>query len=85
MGEMSEKRKTAAAPFIIATVLILLPVLYVLALGPIHWLQLRGYIHEPVTDWLTVAYRPLEWAVKTSPVCREWMDWYCSFWGTTYK
>ena len=60
--------------------LFLLPLIYVLALGPLIWIHDRGMMADPVEDIVEVAYWPLERVSRTSPLLAEPLDWYVSLW-----
>jgi len=63
-----------------AVVVLMTPVIYVGALGPLVWLDRRGYIaisHGSAIDW---AYRPLAYLEVRSPMASQAVRWYVSLW-----
>jgi hypothetical protein len=58
-------------------VLVALPVLYVLSLGPAIWL---GHNRMVNTDILQTIYSPLEWLYNNVEATKPLFDWYLSFW-----
>ena len=77
---MSDDHKKPVWPWIVA-LLIGLPVLYVLSVGPISWL----YNHEvlprslvPIYYWF---YAPIAFANERGPEwLRQILDWYADLW-----
>jgi hypothetical protein len=71
--------RSSVAVWLIAAVL-LLPVVYVLSVGPMFWLHQHGGL-SPVTDELiALPYAPLGWLRdKCAPFARA-LDWYLDFW-----
>lgn len=56
--------------------LALLPVLYVLSVGPVAMM----FPQEP-PDWAKVVYAPLIWLAETSDVAAKVLEWYVRLWG----
>jgi len=54
---------------------ILLPVTYLLSMGPVYWLVAQGYLSISVLN----AYLPLEWLAYICPPFQDAIDWYLSF------
>jgi hypothetical protein len=74
--EMRKHEHRGALP-VIVFVLLLLPVLYVLAIGPAHWLMDHGYISEATFD---AVYWHFIVAVKRSPAVQQLVVWYINLW-----
>ena len=53
----------------------LLPVLYVLSIGPVTMMYPDGF---PL--WLIRCYDPLRWVLERSTTAQDWYIWYLSFW-----
>jgi hypothetical protein len=70
-----ESRRSVA--FLIAATVILLPVFYVLAIGPAHWCMDHGYLGEPTFDAI---YGPFIAVVKRSPPVQNILVWYIDLW-----
>ncbi len=78
---MSEDRKKPLWPWIV-TLLIGLPVLYALSVGPVF--SITG--HEVLLgdeDPVDCFYEPLFWACR-SPRANAWLWWYIRFWPGPY-
>jgi hypothetical protein len=75
----SDKRERSPAVVIAAIVLPLLPLLYVLSMGPVHWLAKHGYLNGAVAGWLEWFYEPLEYAATVDAIS-DVLIWYRSFW-----
>ena len=59
----------------------LLPVLYVLSVGPVNWLLRHGYISEDFFSeggFAWVFYTPLRWMNENYPPFSSAMYWYTS-------
>jgi hypothetical protein len=79
MGGMDQERRSRFhVALLIAAVIVLLPALYVLSLGPFAWLLSHGYIDSDAT-WgqiLHFIYRPIVWISAVCPPFREFAKWY---------
>jgi len=62
-------------------VALLLPVVYVLSLGPAVWLHDRGGLGSEMNEFIRLTYSPLAWLRENSEVCRHVLDWYVGLWG----
>jgi hypothetical protein len=71
----AEKQKSRAAPLMACCliVLMLLPVLYVLSLGPAVWLVERQMLNLEIAQWF---YFPLEFLSERSEFIRNSLTWY---------
>jgi hypothetical protein len=81
---MSERKESSGGPLAIALavlVLLGLPVLYFLSIGPIVWLASHEYLSDNTVQWLSAAYWALESLADSSDVFRGIAEWYISFWG----
>ena len=77
MSERDDKRDGAGCA-IAGIVLILLPVLYVLGLGPAAFLA----IHYPATEpWLVILYFPLMVLAENCAPVELALMWYAELWG----
>jgi len=74
---MEEKRSKSSVGPTIAVVL-LLPVLYFLSLGPVNWLSSHGYVH-PRSPCLII-YRPVDWLAEHCDAFYKLVVWYISLW-----
>jgi hypothetical protein len=76
---MSEHRENAGGGLAIALAAIVvlgLPVLYVLSVGPFVWLVERQILPASVS----IIYAPLGMLVESSDWLREAADWYVNLW-----
>jgi hypothetical protein len=80
----TKQRSGGAAAVAVAGLLFLtLPLLYVLALGPLVWLHDRGLMSDPVEDVVEAMYRPLAFASREIPIVKEPLEWYVGWWEST--
>jgi hypothetical protein len=80
---MSEQRQSATGVYLAIALLVCLPPLYVLSIGPVGFiLDAAGVEHD---DWLAhfarACYWPLLWLHDNNTVAREWLEWYLKLWG----
>lgn len=77
---MRNEKKSAGTPLTILALLILvLPFLYVLSIGPAAGLATRGYI-DAENNTLKMFYAPIAWSVDNFPVCRVILEPYVKLW-----
>lgn len=78
MTPAKTSRPSTAAPIlaVLAIVLVTLPILYVLSIGPATWLFLRGYLDDATLETI---YTPL-WRANDAMGTHEWLGWYLFFW-----
>ena len=70
----------AGAVAVIVVLLFALPLIYVLAIGPIVWLHDRGHIEITPNSIIGIAYRPLEYAAQECKPVEASIEWYVSLW-----
>jgi hypothetical protein len=78
--EDKSKRSGAAAALLLGAVLVLLPMLYVLSIGPVARMLEDGWISKSWEPTLESAYFPVIWAVDTSPAVDSVMTNYMHMW-----
>jgi len=61
---------------IIASAMLLLPVLYVLSIGPAGWANQNGYLPDDIRGF----YAPIVWLHDNTPLAKP-LDWYGELWG----
>lgn len=66
--------------FMIAVV-VLLPFLYVLSVGPMAYASSKGWVSNEI---MQSVYQPLERLYDNSPVCKEMLDVYFVFLGNLF-
>lgn len=72
---MSDERHKPSWAFWATTLLMVLPVLYVLSIGPVAWTS--RFMPEWMTNALVTLYRPLEWIYEHGPESiHDALDWY---------
>lgn len=74
----SERSKRGAAPLALVG-LFLLPVLYVLSLGPAVWLYNAQQGQGPAAEVLETIYAPLGWLHENTPFQGP-LEWYVDLW-----
>jgi hypothetical protein len=81
MDEPAKKESASRSVALSAglAVALVLPILYVLSIGPAVWLSDQGYTGDPESNPI---YRPLVWLVDTFPTFEEFIDWYVDLWST---
>jgi hypothetical protein len=62
---------------VVGIVLVALPPLYLLSVGPAVWLHDRGWI----SDGVATVYVPLEWLAERSPTFGGVIEQYVDFWS----
>jgi len=70
----------AATVAVIVVVLLILPMVYLLAIGPIVWLHRRGHLDVGPNSLVVRIYAPAEWAAQACPPFEQAMGWYVSLW-----
>lgn len=62
--------------------LVIVPVFYVLSIGPIWGLNIRGYLSDEIYYGVlvTTVYRPLFWISHQSETLHYSLHWYCTLW-----
>lgn len=75
MSEHQDKRGGSGCA--IGAVLMMLPILYVLSLGPAAWLFNRSYIS---IDFFLTAYHPIFWVAEKVGWVNKAVEWYAGFW-----
>ena len=79
MDSKSNERSSSGASVVAVVLLIgllLLPVGYVLSLGPAVWMHDRGWLPDSVG----IVYWPLIMLCKYSSTFEEMMNWYVELW-----
>ena len=79
MGRVPTSRKPTAG-FWIVVALVVLPVLYVLGIGPADWLYKRTPPKQ-VQQAILVMYYPVTRACDASPMVTAGVRWYASLWA----
>jgi hypothetical protein len=59
-------------------ILLLLPVLYVLSIGPAFWLFWEGHASMPT---IRKVYAPMFWLHKNNKHSAQCIDWYLKMWN----
>ncbi len=72
---MSDERHKPSGTFWVIVTLVVLPVLYVLSIGPVAWTS--RLMPEWLGNAVVVFYWPLEWIYQHGPVpIHDALDWY---------
>ena len=80
MSDYKERSSGAVVIALALLVLLGLPVLYALSIGPIAWLANHGYLSQWLLEVLSVVYWPLECVAHSSEWTEQWAEWYIEFW-----
>ena len=77
-----DKSRAGSGCGVVAVLLILvcLPCIYVLAIGPLVPLADAGLLSDEVTTVLQYIYSPLRWVHERSSVVQSALDWYVGLW-----
>jgi hypothetical protein len=70
----------AAVMATIAVVFLLLPMIYLLAIGPIVWLHRRGYVNVDPGSFIARVYYPAEMAAQNCQPFARAIETYVSLW-----
>jgi hypothetical protein len=66
---------------VLSAILLVLPMLYILSIGPLIWLDSKGTFNEPTQTVLGVIYSPLGLAIENEvPVIAPALESYVSLW-----
>jgi hypothetical protein len=80
MDDKATKRGGGAVAIVLVAVLVLLPMLYVLSVGPVAWMITGGRIDPSWKPAVDVAYTPLEWVAEHVPVVGPAIQGYVELW-----
>lgn len=74
--------RSFSAPIAVVAIflMIVLPLLYMLSIGPAVWLESRGHIDAPEDSAIVKFYWPLHWLIERSGPAMTVFDWYVGFW-----
>jgi hypothetical protein len=71
----TQRREAGVAILAVLVVLVLLPALYILSIGPVFWIY-----NGPLPDaWMTF-YAPIIWLDDQVPLCHAFFEWYIELW-----
>jgi hypothetical protein len=78
MSDSDQQRgRSSALTASLIVAVVVLPILYVLSVGPAAWLHMNGY----VGDGIQLVYGPLRYVYENSAVAQQVLDWYLGLWG----
>jgi len=82
MDDKPVKRAAGGAAIMATTVVafLILPMIYLLAIGPIVWLHRRGRLDIGPNSIIARMYSPAEWAASACPPFDQAMQAYISLW-----
>ena len=75
---MAAGDKRGCTPIAVAAVIVLLPVVYVLGIGPVYYCASKGYIPFVIAE---VLYAPMELLSKNVEIAGRIIRWYLRFYG----
>src|SRR5204862_2661568 len=79
---MNSARSGKSHAMVWATMVVLVPVLYVLSWGPVHGMQATGKIDFPPHPLVSMVYRPLGWTRRWQPI-DDFLYYYGKWWVDT--
>jgi len=82
-GDKKDRKESSSAALVVAAaaaVFVLLPLLYVGAVGPLIWLNDREYLHIDDESVIARAYSPLGWAAEKCRPLQITLDGYAELW-----
>ena len=79
MADMKNDRKESGGGCAVLVVvgLAMLPILYILGIGPAYWLTIHGFLSEEIANGF---YYPLNYLGERSQLFHDSVEWYLSFW-----
>ena len=77
---MEEKRTINPSVAVAMVLLLSLPLLYFLSMGPLFAIYMNGPTDES-PEWLGAYCAPIRWLREQSSVFERLLVWYLSFWG----
>ena len=78
MRERDEKRGGSGCVVVgLVLTVLFLPVLYVLSIGPAHWIAFHNPSTQPFLQWV---YSPLVKLMLAEPTAGKCLDWYLNLW-----
>lgn len=69
-----------AVVLVLVALLVVLPMLYVLSVGPVVWMVHSGFISQTMLPVIGAIYAPLEWVAQNVPVVGPALDRYVRWW-----
>jgi hypothetical protein len=73
-----EEQRTSRLGIVVALVLLIaVPALYVLSIGPVQVF----FANKPTPAWVDVFYRPLYWIAHRSDTINGLFQWYIEHWA----
>jgi hypothetical protein len=67
----------AVVVMVLVAMLVLLPIIYVLSIGPTYWLVRHGHLDQA---WEYEVYWPVHYVCAKSLVLKRWLYWYQDLW-----
>ena len=81
MDDKATKRGGGAVVVMaLVAVLVVLPILYVLSIGPVVWLAQSGFISPSLGYPLEFVYSPLKWVADNVPIIGPAINGYVELW-----
>ena len=75
----SPRNKPSLTSLVAFGMIVVLPILYVLSIGPLEALDDSGYISVNLV-WARAVYWPLGWCCERSESFASAIDWYIDLW-----
>jgi hypothetical protein len=80
MDEKPTRRSAGAAALVLVAFLVLLPLLYILSVGPIRYLVETGRLTADEGSVVGIVYQPLLWGVENCRPFGSVMEAYANLW-----
>jgi len=80
MDEASHAKSPSHAWLWTTSVVIALPLFYVLSIGPVIYLGKKDHLPESLADKMETFYQPLGWMADHIPLVGEALDTYAGWW-----
>lgn len=79
MSNATDRPRSSLAVWV-AIVCIILPIAYVLSVGPVVWLRQSGYVAPAICEVIELPYWPLAWLRDHLGPAGDVLDWYVDLW-----
>jgi hypothetical protein len=79
-SESVKKEKSGVLTVAVVVLLVLLPLIYLFAVGPIVWLSTNGYLSENAKYIINVVYEPLGYLLDKVPLFNSIYQWWVELW-----
>lgn len=78
--EASRTRSSAGVVIVVVILIVLLPLFYVLSIGPVIWLEANNYIEVGENSPIVLFYWPILWSAERFAFAEAALEWYAELW-----